>query len=64
MWRVQRGRDVPHCPVAISYAAVSVHGGAHLFIDERKLTPEARLHLGEASVQLHSYDSLLPFISQ
>lgn len=40
-----RGRDVPHTPLPLAFAILGEDGHADLFIDERKLGPEARAHL-------------------
>lgn len=40
-----RGSDVPHVPLALSFALLHEDGRADLFIDERKLGPDARAHL-------------------
>ena len=41
-----RGADVPHTPLPLSFAILEADGRARLFIDARKLAPEARAHLG------------------
>jgi Xaa-Pro aminopeptidase len=41
-----RGGDVPHTPVALSFALLGSDGEVKLFIDGRKLTDAARAHLG------------------
>lgn len=43
-----RGGDVPHTPFALSFAILHASGEAEWFIDERKLTPEVRRHIGNA----------------
>ncbi|MEZ5830236.1 MAG: aminopeptidase P family protein [Dongiaceae bacterium] len=59
-----RGGDVPRTPFALGYAIIDKEGKVDLFIDPRKLTAEARAHLGnEVAVQpksgfLPSLDSL------
>ncbi len=40
-----RGRDVIHNPVALAFAILPAKGKPELFIDRRKLGPEARAHL-------------------
>ncbi len=40
-----RGSDVPHTPLPLAFAILHEDGRADLFIDERKLGPEARAHL-------------------
>src|SRR5690606_31612353 len=47
-----RGQDVAHNPVALCFAIVPAKGTPELFIDDRKLTPEAKAHLrGHAKVR-------------
>jgi Xaa-Pro aminopeptidase len=47
-----RGGDVPRTPFALGYAIIDKDGKVDLFIDPRKLTAEARRHLGnEVAVQ-------------
>ncbi|WP_255468469.1 aminopeptidase P family protein [Reyranella sp. CPCC 100927] len=41
-----RGGDVPRTPFALSFALLRKDGAVDLFIDQRKLTPMARAHLG------------------
>ncbi|MFZ2466988.1 MAG: aminopeptidase P family protein [Parvibaculum sedimenti] len=40
-----RGSDVPHTPLPLSFAILYEDGCADLFIDERKVGPEARAYL-------------------
>jgi Xaa-Pro aminopeptidase len=50
-----RGGDVPRTPFALGYAIIDKEGKVDLFIDPRKLTQEARAHLGnEVAVQSKS----------
>lgn len=47
-----RGADVPHVPLPLSFAVLHADAQVDLFIDPRKLTEEARQHLGnQVSVQ-------------
>ena len=47
-----RGGDVPRTPFALGYAIIDKDGKVDLFVDPRKLTAEARTHLGnEVAVQ-------------
>jgi Xaa-Pro aminopeptidase len=47
-----RGGDVPRTPFALGYAIIDKQGRVDLFMDPRKLTQEARAHLGnEVAVQ-------------
>ncbi len=43
-----RGSDVSRTPVALSFALLHADGTAELFVDDAKLTPEVRSHLGNA----------------
>jgi len=43
-----RGGDVPHTPLALSFAIVSADGTVELFCDPRKLAPGLAEHLGNA----------------
>jgi Xaa-Pro aminopeptidase len=43
-----RGGDVPNAPLPLSFAILMADGHVALFVDERKLTPEVRTHLGNA----------------
>jgi Xaa-Pro aminopeptidase len=47
-------------PVVISYAVVTTTG-AHLFVDESKVTPAARTHL--TGVQIHPYNEIESFLT-
>jgi len=50
-----RGGDVPRTPFALGYAIIDKDGKVDLFMDPRKLTAEARQHLGnEVAVQPRS----------
>ncbi|MFM6854452.1 MAG: M24 family metallopeptidase [Sphingopyxis sp.] len=43
-----RGADVSRTPVALSFAILHADGTAELFIDDEKLSPDVRAHLGNA----------------
>lgn len=43
-----RGSDVSRTPVALAFALLHADGTAELFIDDEKLTPAVRQHLGNA----------------
>jgi Xaa-Pro aminopeptidase len=43
-----RGTDVERTPVALSFVIAHADGTAELFIEEAKVTPELRAHLGNA----------------
>jgi Xaa-Pro aminopeptidase len=47
-----RGHDVPHTPFTLAFAILHDDGGADLFLDSAKRTPELVAHLGN-SVQVH-----------
>src|ERR1700742_3323842 len=47
-----RGHDVPHTPFTLAFAILHDDGGADLFLDPAKRTPELMSHLGNA-VQVH-----------
>ncbi len=47
-----RGADVPHTPFALAFAILRDDGGADLFLDPAKRTPELMAHLGN-SVAVH-----------
>jgi Xaa-Pro aminopeptidase len=53
-----RGADVPHTPHPLSRALIAADGKAELFIDGRKLGPEARAHLLPLAA-LHEAASLI-----
>src|SRR5277367_5865069 len=42
-----RGGDVPNAPLPLSFAILMADGHVALFVDERKLSPETRAHLGQ-----------------
>jgi Xaa-Pro aminopeptidase len=48
-----RGHDVPHTPFTLAFAILHDDGGADLFLDAAKRTPELMAHLGN-SVQVHN----------
>lgn len=63
MWLFNiRGRDVECNPVALSYAYVSREESL-LFIQEKALTGEVRIHLEENGVQIKGYDEIAGFLS-
>ncbi|HKY18952.1 MAG TPA: aminopeptidase P family protein [Rhizomicrobium sp.] len=47
-----RGADVPHTPFTLAFAILHDDGGADLFLDPAKRSPELMAHLGNA-VQVH-----------
>ena len=60
-----RGGDVPHTPVALSFAMLDKNGAAHLFIDTAKVTPALARHLsdGTAKVHIKPFKSLPNFLA-
>ena len=54
-----RGTDVERTPVALSFVIAHADGTAELFIEEAKVTPELRAHLGNA-VTIRSYEEFEP----
>ena len=54
-----RGADVDRTPVALSYVLAHADGTAELFIAEEKVTPELRVHLGNA-VTIRGRDRFVP----
>ena len=50
-----RGHDVPHTPFTLAFAILHDDGGADLFLDPAKRTPELLAHLGN-SVRVHNPD--------
>jgi Xaa-Pro aminopeptidase len=53
-----RGHDVPHTPFTLAFAILHDDGGADLFLDPAKRTPELMAHLGN-SVQMHNPDQFV-----
>jgi Xaa-Pro aminopeptidase len=53
-----RGADVPHTPFTLAFAILHDDGGADLFLDPAKRTPELMAHLGN-SVQVHAPDQFV-----
>jgi Xaa-Pro aminopeptidase len=43
-----RGGDVPNAPLPLSFALLNADGHVELFIDDRKLSPATRAHLGNS----------------
>ncbi|MEJ5976862.1 aminopeptidase P family protein [Novosphingobium sp. PS1R-30] len=58
-----RGSDVERTPVTLSYVIARANGTADLFIEEAKVTPELRQHLGNA-VRLAPRSGFLPALAQ
>ncbi|KAL6764493.1 peptidase M24, structural domain-containing protein [Haematococcus lacustris] len=54
-----RGSDVSCNPVFLSYATVDVEGGACLYVDPTKVTPEVKAHLQEGQVAVKAYGAFL-----
>ena len=45
-----RGGDIPHTPVALGFAIIDKDARASLFLEDAKLTPEARAGLGDTQL--------------
>lgn len=57
-----RGSDVDRTPVTLSFVITHADGTADLFIDQAKVTPELRAHLGNA-VRLAPRDGFVPALA-
>lgn len=57
-----RGSDLPHTPFALSFAILTKEGRLDFFVDERKLTGEARAHLGNA-INVRKPDEFVPALA-
>lgn len=53
-----RGNDIPHCPVSLAYALVSLDS-ATMFVDEAKVSAEVRGGLAAAGVDVRPYEAVL-----
>ena len=58
-----RGADVPHTPLPLSFAILESDGRATLFMDQRKLAPETRAHLGN-EVAVEAPEALGPALDR
>jgi Xaa-Pro aminopeptidase len=58
-----RGSDVPNAPLPLSFAIVGADGLVSLFIDERKLSDDTRVHLGNA-VEIRQPGAFGPSLDQ
>lgn len=58
-----RGGDVPHTPIALSYAILRKDGKVDWFIDARKITPEIPAHLG-ADVTLRPPEAFAAWLQE
>ena len=58
-----RGADVPHVPLALSFAILHGDGRVDWFIDRRKFTPGLTAHLGDR-VAVHPPDALGPVLDR
>ena len=54
-----RGADLPHTPFALSFAILTKEGRLDFFVDDRKLTQEARGYLGNA-INIRKPDEFIP----
>ncbi|WP_430885405.1 aminopeptidase P family protein [Fusibacter sp. JL216-2] len=57
-----RGSDISYSPVALAYAVVSSEN-AWLFIDENKLSDEAKTHFENSRVNIKAYQDINAFLS-
>jgi len=57
-----RGSDVERTPVALAFALAHADGTAELFIDQAKVTPELRAHLGNA-VRIEPREAFVPALA-
>lgn len=58
-----RGSDVSHSPLPLSFAIVYEEGHAELFVDDEKISPETRTHLGNV-VTILAPDDLGPTLDK
>jgi len=58
-----RGSDLPHTPFALSFAILTREGRLDFFVDDRKLSSEARAHLGNA-INIRKPDEFIPTLGQ
>jgi Xaa-Pro aminopeptidase len=58
-----RGSDVDRTPVTLSFVLVGVDGTTDLFIEQAKVTPELRAHLGNA-VRIAPPSAFLPALAK
>ena len=56
-YRLLKNASIPYNPVFFSYAIITP-SSATLYVDSEKLSPEAKLHLGD-KVQIRPYDAIL-----
>jgi Xaa-Pro aminopeptidase len=56
-----RGHDLPNTPFVLSYAIVSADGTVDFFVDDEKMSDEARAYLGNR-VSIHKLEALEDFI--
>jgi Xaa-Pro aminopeptidase len=58
-----RGADIPHTPFMLSFAILNATGDVDLFVDEEKITPELRDHLGN-QIRLRAPDEFGPALEE
>ena len=64
MWLLNiRGGDIPHNPVAFSYATVT-RDSVELFIDAAKVSDDIRSALETDGVRIHPYDAILSHLRE
>jgi Xaa-Pro aminopeptidase len=54
-----RGDDIPHCPVVLSYALVTLDDGVMLYIEQSKVGASVRDVLLQDGVQLRDYEQIV-----
>jgi Xaa-Pro aminopeptidase len=57
-----RGSDLPHTPFPLSFAILDREGRVDFFVDDRKLTPETRTHLGNA-INVRAPEDFVPALA-
>jgi len=58
-----RGADLPRTPFPLSFTILHKSGRVDFFVDERKLSPETKAHLGNA-VSIHPQEEFLDNVSK
>ncbi|GAB2279191.1 actin patch protein [Dionaea muscipula] len=52
-----RGSDVSYCPLVHAFVVVT-SGGAFLYVDQRKVSPEVHTYMRENGIELRDYDTV------
>lgn len=58
LFNIRGNNDIPCCPLAHSFAFVTVNNGVVLCIDEKRISHEVKEHLGPG-IRISSYDAVL-----